>query len=102
MTATLEKLTVPRRWRAWCEPCQDGYQGAKPTAKKWADTHNLHHHLAELTEQAKTTREQWYTTEGRTDEMIPWDDFSNHEKRQALAYWADLPIEKIEPAATPQ
>ncbi len=27
------------KWRAWCESCQDGYQGGKITATKWATKH---------------------------------------------------------------
>jgi hypothetical protein len=59
MTATVEKTTVPRRYRAWCPTHSDGWNGTKATAEKWAREHNAAHH-------------------------------------------PEPPIEKIEPAATPQ
>lgn len=44
--AVVEKTTVPRRHRAWCEGCQDGWNGTKRTADKWAAKHNEEHHNA--------------------------------------------------------
>ena len=44
MSAEITKLPVPRKFRAWCEDCQDGYQGGKPTVQKWADRHNAERH----------------------------------------------------------
>jgi hypothetical protein len=44
MTATVEKTTVPRRYRAWCPTHSDGWNGTKPTAEKWAREHNAAHH----------------------------------------------------------
>ncbi|QEQ94171.1 hypothetical protein SEA_MORDRED_65 [Arthrobacter phage Mordred] len=43
--AVVEKTTVPRRHRAWCEGCQDGWNGSKRTADKWAKEHNEEHHV---------------------------------------------------------
>lgn len=43
MSATLERRNA-RRWLAWCDEHQDGYQGGKPTATKWAEKHNAEHH----------------------------------------------------------
>lgn len=41
MSATLLHISIrPTRWRAWCEECQDGYQGGKKAAEKWAAKHN--------------------------------------------------------------
>lgn len=40
MSAVVTKLSVPRRFRGWCEECQDGVQGAKQTAVKWTSKHN--------------------------------------------------------------
>ncbi|QGZ17163.1 hypothetical protein HYQ19_gp064 [Arthrobacter phage DrYang] len=42
--AEVEKTTVPRRWRAYCETHQDGWNGTKRTAEKWAAKHNAEHH----------------------------------------------------------
>lgn len=47
MGATVERLSVPRRYRAWCEQHQDGYQGGKAAAEKWAAAHNKTRHAAE-------------------------------------------------------
>lgn len=45
MTAKVTKLTsTPRRFRAWCEECQDGYQGGKIAASNWAYLHNENRH----------------------------------------------------------
>lgn len=44
MSAEITRTSVPRRLRAWCEECQDGYQGGKPTVAKWADRHNRERH----------------------------------------------------------
>lgn len=35
------KQNTQGRYLAWCEPCQDGYQGTKRTAQKWADAHDI-------------------------------------------------------------
>lgn len=43
MTAELTKNSQGR-WLAWCEYHQDGYQGGKATAAKWATKHNYYHH----------------------------------------------------------
>ena len=32
------------RWIAWCEYHQDGYQGTKRTADKWAGKHDAEFH----------------------------------------------------------
>jgi hypothetical protein len=29
------------KWLAWCEPCQDGYQGGKVAANRWAANHDV-------------------------------------------------------------
>lgn len=44
MSAEIEKLPVPRRYRAWCEACQDGYQGGKQTVIRWVKDHNASKH----------------------------------------------------------
>lgn len=44
MTATVEPTSIARRFRAWCEVHQDGWNGTKKTAQKWADKHNAEHH----------------------------------------------------------
>lgn len=44
MSATITKTSVPRKYRAWCHDCQDGWQGGKPTVTKWADKHNTDRH----------------------------------------------------------
>lgn len=44
MSAEITPTTVPRRFLAWCEECQDGYQGGKPTVTKWAAKHNSARH----------------------------------------------------------
>ena len=47
MSAEVEKRPNVRRWRAWCNQHQDGYQaGTKKTAQKWADKHNAEEHEA--------------------------------------------------------
>jgi hypothetical protein len=33
-----------RRYRAWCDQHQDGYQGGKVAANKWAAKHNAAEH----------------------------------------------------------
>ena len=47
MVAEVQKRN-PRRYLAWCEACQDGYQGGKATAAKWAANHNAARHDSEL------------------------------------------------------
>lgn len=32
--------TKTRRYRAWCDQHQDGYQGGKVAANNWANKHN--------------------------------------------------------------
>lgn len=44
MSAEVTKLSVPRRFRGWCDECQDGVQGVKQTAIKWAAVHNEEFH----------------------------------------------------------
>jgi len=44
MSAQITKTSVARRFLAWCEECQDGYRGGKPTVTKWADRHNANRH----------------------------------------------------------
>jgi hypothetical protein len=44
MSAEITKLSVPRKYRAWCEECQDGYQGGKQAVTKWTDHHNAQRH----------------------------------------------------------
>ena len=46
MAAKIERRN-PRRFLAWCEDCQDGYQGGKVTAEKWARNHNADRHGSE-------------------------------------------------------
>ncbi|AYD81559.1 hypothetical protein HYP71_gp065 [Arthrobacter phage KBurrousTX] len=42
--AEVEKTTVRNRYRAYCEAHQDGWNGTKRTAEKWATEHNNEHH----------------------------------------------------------
>jgi hypothetical protein len=49
MSATVEKLSIPRRFRAWCDECSDGYQGGKIAANNWAYLHNENRHGSEET-----------------------------------------------------
>lgn len=35
----------PRRHQAWCEKCENGINGSKVAANKWAEIHNLNEHL---------------------------------------------------------
>lgn len=44
MTAEIAKTSIPRKFRTWCEECQDGYQGGKPTVTRWAHRHNAERH----------------------------------------------------------
>lgn len=35
------------------------------------------------------TREAWYVDQERWEEMIPWFDLTDHERKQAIAYWGE-------------
>lgn len=51
MATTVRRVSVkPPRWRAFCDTHQDGYQGGRPTAIKWADNHVKEEHPGEEVE----------------------------------------------------
>jgi hypothetical protein len=51
ITTTVKKNTQGK-WLAWCEPCQDGYQGGKRAAQGWADRHDI-------TDRHRLNSERW-------------------------------------------
>jgi len=40
MTAELFATTGPFKFQAWCEKCQDGYNGSRVPAEDWRDLRN--------------------------------------------------------------
>jgi len=44
MSASIERLSISRKFRGWCEECQDGYQGGKIAVNNWVYLHNENHH----------------------------------------------------------
>lgn len=51
----------------------------------------LQHEILALKAEIKAikTREAWYVDQKRWDEMVPWFDLTDNERKQAIEYWAD-------------
>ena len=49
MSAEVIATTGPFRLQAWCDKCQDGYNGSRVTVEDWRDLHNQLKHTEEGT-----------------------------------------------------